>query len=92
MSNHYHVVLYVDAAQAEAWSREDVIERWHRLFNGTLLSQRHARGESLSQVERKVLDKDVTIWRQRLRDISWFMVTPAHPCAPRHSYFHVYRA
>ncbi len=73
MSNHYHVVLYVDAAQAEAWSREDVITRWHRLFNGTLLSQRHARGETLSQVERNVLDKDVTIWRQRLRDISWYM-------------------
>ena len=42
MSNHYHVVLHVDAAQAKSWSRETVIERWHRLFNGNLLSQRHA--------------------------------------------------
>ena len=25
MSNHYHVVLYVDADQAESWSREKVI-------------------------------------------------------------------
>ena len=73
MSNHYHVVLYVDAAQANAWSREDVIDRWHHLFNGTLLSQRHRRGESLSKVERNVLDKDVALWRQRLMDISWFM-------------------
>ena len=73
MSNHYHVVVYVDAAQAERWSRNDVIERWHRLFNGTLLSQRHARGETLSKVELNVLDKDVAIWQQRLMDISWFM-------------------
>jgi len=73
MSNHYHVVLYVDATQAEGWSQDEVIDRWHRLFNGTLLSQRHARGETLSKVELKVLDNDVTTWRQRLRDISWFM-------------------
>ena len=62
-----------DAAQAENWSREEVIERWHQLFNGTLFSQRHARGETLSKVELKVLDKDVALWRQRLMDISWFM-------------------
>ena len=73
MSNHYHVVLYVDATQAENWSHEAVIERWHRLFNGTLFSQRHARGEALSKVELNVLDRDVALWRQRLMDISWFM-------------------
>ena len=73
MSNHYHVVLYVDTAEAEAWSRDEVITRWHELFNGTLYSQRHALGEASSKVELSVLDKDVAIWRQRLRDISWFM-------------------
>ena len=72
MSNHYHVVLYVDIDEAEGWSLEEVIARWHQVFNGTLFSQRHARGESLSQVELRVLDKDVTIWRQRLMDLSWF--------------------
>ena len=73
MSNHYHVVLYVDITEAEAWSREEVITRWHQVFNGTLFSQRHLRGEALSQVELRVLDKDVATWRQRLMDISWFM-------------------
>ena len=73
MSKHYHVVLYVDTAEAENWSREEVINHWHQLFNGTLFSQRHARGETLSRVELTVLNKDVTIWRQRLMDISWFM-------------------
>jgi len=73
MSNHYHVVLYVDVPLAEGWSREEVIARWHQLFKGTLFSQRHARGEPFSKVELKVLDKDVATWRQRLMDISWFM-------------------
>ena len=73
MSNHYHVALDVDADQAESWSRDDVIERWHRLFNGTQFSQHYARGESLSKVELNVLDKDVFTWRARLQDISWFM-------------------
>jgi len=34
-----------------------VIERWHMMFNGTQFSQRHLRGEALSKVELKVLDK-----------------------------------
>ena len=73
MSNHYHVVLYVDIAEAESWSPDEVITRWHQVFNGTLFSQRHMRGEALNKVELKVLDKDIAIWRQRLMDISWFM-------------------
>ena len=27
MSNHYHVVLPIDAAQAEIWSRDEIITR-----------------------------------------------------------------
>lgn len=68
MSNHYHVVLYVDAGQADSWSREDVIEHWHWFFNRTLMSQRHARGESLSKVELNVLDKDVATRFYTLND------------------------
>ena len=73
MSNHYHVVLYVDATQAEIWSREEVITRWHQLFNGSLFSERYIRGEALNKLELKILDNDVATWRHRLMDISWFM-------------------
>ena len=73
MSNHYHVVLHINATQAEAWSDNEVIERWHQLFAGNLLSQRHSKGENLSVAERKVLATLVTTWRSRLMDISWFM-------------------
>jgi REP element-mobilizing transposase RayT len=73
MSNHYHVVLYIDKEQADNWNRDDVIDHWHRLFSGNLISQRYAKNESLSKVELKVLDECVSTWRERLMDISWFM-------------------
>jgi len=73
MSNHYHVVLYVDSEQALGWSFDEVIDRWHRLFAGNLLSQRYRRGEKLGSAESTVLHDCVELWRQRLMDISWFM-------------------
>ncbi len=32
MSNHYHTVLFVDRKRSLAWSDEEVVERWKRLF------------------------------------------------------------
>ena len=34
MSNHYHAVLRVDAARAEALSDDEVLRRWTQLFTG----------------------------------------------------------
>jgi hypothetical protein len=31
MSNHYHVVLHINKNEADSWSLDDVIERWHAL-------------------------------------------------------------
>ncbi len=33
MSNHYHVVLHINAKQAKDWSNEEVIDRWHMLYH-----------------------------------------------------------
>jgi hypothetical protein len=49
MSNHTHVVLCVDKDLVNAWSMEEVVKRWHRLYQGTLLSQKYQRGDKLSQ-------------------------------------------
>ena len=49
MSNHYHVVLHINSNQATSWSERDVVEHWHRLFKGNLLSQRFIRGGTLNQ-------------------------------------------
>lgn len=39
MSNHYHLVLRVDAERASGWSREEVLRRWTQLFDGPKLVQ-----------------------------------------------------
>ena len=73
MSNHTHVVVCVDKDMAESWSTEEVVRRWHQLYQGTLLSQKYQRGDALSKGELISLEETVTIYRQRLYDISWLM-------------------
>ena len=73
MSNHYHVVLHIDRNTAQGWSEREVIDRWHRLFNGSMLSQRYAQGETLGKAELNALSVQIEEWRQRLVSISWFM-------------------
>jgi len=81
MSNHYHVVLHVDREQGSSWNDAEVIERWHRLFKGSLLSQRCSRGEPLDKAEQHALAEQVAEWRQRLISISWFMRCLNEPIA-----------
>ena len=92
MSNHYHVVLHINKTQAKNWSLDEVIQRWHQLFKGHTLFQRYLRGETRGKAEKMVLFNDIETWRQRLCDMSWFMVAPAHPCAQRHLCVHAHRA
>ena len=73
MSNHYHVVLYVDSDSSKSWTDEEVIERWHSLFKGNLLSQRFMRGDEMNKADLARLQIYITEWRSRLTDISWFM-------------------
>jgi REP element-mobilizing transposase RayT len=73
MSNHTHVVVCVDKDTADGWSTEEVVKRWHQLYQGTLLSQKYQRGDTLSKGELISLEETVTIYRQRLYDISWLM-------------------
>lgn len=73
MSNHYHLVLHIDAQQAESWSDVDVVDRWYRLFNGHVLVDRLRRGEAQTQAEQRAARTILQTWRQRLVDLSWFM-------------------
>lgn len=34
MSNHYHLVLRVDAERARQWDDAEVLRRWSQLFDG----------------------------------------------------------
>jgi len=73
MSNHYHLVLQVDKATAEAWSMDDVIARWYRLFNGHLLVDRYLTGEKITPAHFDAIQRLAELWRARLYDISWYM-------------------
>jgi REP element-mobilizing transposase RayT len=81
MSNHYHVVLHINRQQAQSWSVHEVIEHWHQLFKGSLLSQRYMQGELLVKAEQNALSEQVEEWRDRLMSISWFMRCSNEPIA-----------
>ena len=73
MSNHYHVVLHVRPDLALSWSDYDVVERWHRLYAGTPVSSRFLANQTLSNEEKLALNPLISLWRERLTNISWLM-------------------
>jgi hypothetical protein len=58
---------------ADNWSMKEVVRRRYQLYQGTLLSQKYQRGDTLNKGELISLEETVTIYRQRLYDISWLM-------------------
>lgn len=60
MSNHYHVVLYVEDKIAQDWSEEEVINRWASIFPKDAKENKH-------------LKQKIQLWKERLTSISWFM-------------------
>lgn len=45
MSNHFHLVLHVNPADAEPWTNEEVARRWTTLYKAPLLVSRWFGGE-----------------------------------------------
>ncbi|MDF1764225.1 MAG: transposase [Oleibacter sp.] len=73
MSNHFHAVLHINKNMLDGLSDIEVVERWHQLYQGNLLSQKFQRGEPIQEAEWFMLNRDITEWRSRLMSISWFM-------------------
>lgn len=74
MSNHFHVVLHVNQGKAEEWTIGEVITRWHSVFKGTQLTNKYLNDiSSLSDDERLSIERAAQIYRERLKDISWYM-------------------
>ena len=74
MSNHYHLVLRVDADRADAWSDNEVLERWTQLFTGPDLVRRYRQDPTVFDRPMQArIALYVQEYRQRLQDISWFM-------------------
>ncbi|PKG73130.1 transposase [Shewanella sp. GutCb] len=81
MSNHLHIVLRIDLETAQSWSSIDVVNQWHQLFKGTLLTQKFAHGGSIEAYELETLNDTIVEYRRRLMDISWFMRSLNEPIA-----------
>ncbi len=73
MSNHYHLVLFVDIASNKKMSDEEVCRRWCQLYNAPPLVEGWMQQSLKSEVEQEAALAIINNWRQRLADISWFM-------------------
>ena len=73
MSNHYHVVVFINRESGEGWDTKAELRRWTTLFTGPLLVQRFLSGVSLDKAELLRVEAYAEEYRSRLLDISWFM-------------------
>jgi hypothetical protein len=72
MSNHYHLVLYVDQGRAAGWGLGEVVERWSTVFQLPELVKRWRSGEA-AEVECQRAERIIETWRSRLHDLGWYM-------------------
>jgi REP element-mobilizing transposase RayT len=73
MSNHYHLVLFVNEQQAKEWDDAEVIKRWTALFPRNAALVNTLEKNKSTKAAKKRLQQQVILWRERLMDISWFM-------------------
>ena len=83
MSNHVHLVVYLDPLAVDRWSAGEVAERWLRLFpvrdNGEVdIDACHLRTQVIAMDAERV-----ACYRNRLSSLSWFMRCLSEPIARR---------
>ncbi|WP_395374211.1 transposase [Marinicella sp. W31] len=71
MSNHYHIVVKVDSTNC--WSDKQVLYHWASLHRLPILCDLFLKGEPLGKAELLYVKDRITLYKQRLMDISWFM-------------------
>jgi REP element-mobilizing transposase RayT len=81
MNNHYHLVVRIDAGAADSWSDQEVAQRWTRLFNKPPVVNRWLDQKSLTVSELDQVAELISTWRQRLKDLSWYMRCLNEPIA-----------
>jgi len=81
MSNHYHIVVRINAEEITQWSDEEVAKRWMQVFSGPLLMHQYLANADLTSAELKCVNDLFKTWRERLGDLSWFMRCINEPIA-----------
>jgi hypothetical protein len=83
MSNHVHVVVRMDPEAARGWNDSIVAERWTKLFPTIHNCELGPRGRS-QRMEALSRDTErLTVLRERLGNLSWFMRCLSEPIARR---------
>jgi len=78
MSNHFHPVVSMLPAEANAWSAYQVAERWCRLFPRKKPEEHQAKIDAIA-----ANSANVAIYHQRMHDLSWLMKMISEPIARR---------
>jgi len=73
MSNHYHLVLYVNEEASLACSDDEICTRWSKIYTLSPLVVRLQKGELTSDIQKESALEIIAKWRKRLSSISWFM-------------------
>jgi len=73
MSNHYHLVLYVNEEELASCSSHQICERWSKIYSLPDIVDRWQKGELSSGIQTEVALSVIAEWRERLSSISWFM-------------------
>ncbi|MEW6997053.1 transposase [Colwelliaceae bacterium BS250] len=73
MSNHTHTVVKIDEQQAKNLTDKQVLERWHKLHYGTLLTRQFCRDEKFDDALLPTIKAIANVYRSRLSNLSWFM-------------------
>ncbi|MCO7223529.1 transposase [Pleionea sp. CnH1-48] len=76
MSNHYHIVLYLDPLAPLQWSNDEVAERWLAIYPSKTDVRRTLRKQAILNSP-----KTLALYRQRLGSLSWFMSRLNEPLA-----------
>ncbi len=70
-SNHYHVVIRIDADAVKQWTDQEVASRWMQIFTRPLLMHQYLGNADLTEFGLENLADLFATWRNRLCDLSW---------------------
>jgi len=73
LSNHYHLVLYVNEEEINHCSNYQICERWSKIYSLSPIVVRWQKGELNSDIQEEEAMSIIAEWRKRLTSISWFM-------------------
>ena len=75
MSNHYHLVLYINSDQAQQWTEQEIQDHWKQVFKqGSILVDRYLDPKiETTEPEKSKAQEILAEWRERLSNISWYM-------------------